>query len=194
MQSAGLNSSSSTDPVMEILARIWQTKLRSVSLLEDWIPKTTDFEVKAGLQAHLTEERRHLRLLGDEIKRRGGRYATTTLDQVLSKPFALVMAQPDDLSRVRAFHYGIKASCALHCSRLIPLVDLGLGRVLEQISRDEERHIRWADVRLARSTGHLAGRHFDASMARLEAAMEAVWSKPWRRLSQSHWSGIGRTG
>ena len=175
MQSPGLDSSRSPDPVMEVLARIYQTKLRSVSLLEEWIPRTTDFEVKAGLQSHLAEERRHLRMLGDEIKRRGGRYATTTLDQVLSKPFALVMAQPDDLSRVRAFHYGIKASCASHCSRLIPLVDVGLGRVLEQVTRDEERHIRWADIRLARSSGVLAGRQFDAALARVEAAMEAVW-------------------
>ena len=182
------------NPVLEILARVWQTKLRSVDLLEAWIARATDFEVKAGLNTQLADERRNLRLLGDEIRRRGGRQAATTLDQILNKPFAIVMTQPDDLSRVAAYHHGIKAYTALHCGRLMSFVDPGLARVLEQVMRDEERHLRWADIRLARMRAVNAGRHHDAVVRRIEEAMEAVWAKPWRRLTLTRMNGTYRTG
>ena len=171
------------NPVLEIMARIWQTKLRSVGLLEEWIPRATDFEVKAGLTTQLADERRNLRMLGDEIRKRGGRQAANTLDQILNKPFAIVLTQPDDLSRVAAFYHGIKAYTAMHCGRLIPFVDNGLANVLEQVMRDEERHLRWADIRVARMRAGVGGRQHDALVRRMEEAMEAVWSKPWRRLT-----------
>jgi hypothetical protein len=193
MDLASFRTEPQENPVLEILARVWQTKLRSVDLLEEWIPRATDFEVKAGLHTQLSDERRNLRLLGDEIKRRGGRQAATTLDQILNKPFAIVLTQPDDLSRVAAFHHGIKAYTATHCSRLIPFVDGGLARVLDQITRDEERHLRWADIRLARTRGGNPGRAHDAVVRRIDEAMEAVWSKPWRRLTLSRMAP-SRTG
>ena len=182
------------NPVLEILARIWQTKLRSVDLLEGWIPRAHDFEVKAGLTTQLADERRNLRLLGDEIKRRGGRQAATTLDQILNKPFAIVLTQPDDLARVAAFHHGIKKYTATHCGRLMSYVDPGLARVLEQVMRDEERHQRWADIRLARISRGYSGRYHDAVVLRIEEAMEAVWSKPWRRLTMTRAHGTTQTG
>ena len=189
MDIAAFREEPKENPVLEILARIWQTKLRSVDLLEEWIPRATDFEVKAGLTTQLADERRNLRLLGDEIRRRGGRQAAHMLDQILNKPFAIVMTQPDDLSRVAAFYQGIKAYTATHCGRLTSFVDPGLARVLEQVMRDEERHLRWAEIRLARTRGVYAGRQHDAVVRRIDEAMEAVWAKPWRRLTLTRMPG-----
>ena len=182
----------SDDPVAEIVARLWQTKLRSISLLEDWLPHTSDFGIRAGLQAHLGEERRHQRLLGAEIARRDGRRAAAAVGHVLDRPFDLVREQTDDLARVRLFHQGIKASTVLYCERFLPLVDPGLAYVMEQITRDEERHIRWAEIRLSQETG-TNRRRLDPLLAEIDAAMEAVWSRAWRRLSMTGY-GAGKTG
>jgi hypothetical protein len=171
---------------------LWQTKLRSISLLEDWLPQTSDFGIRAGLQAHLAEERRHQRLLGAEITRRDGRKVAAAVGHVLDRPFGIVREQTDDLARVRLFHYGIKASTVLYCQRIMPLVDAGLARVIEQMTRDEERHIRWAEIRLSQERG-TAMRRLDPALAEIEAAMEAVWSRPWRRLSQETF-GLGKAG
>ena len=183
---------SSNDPVAEIAARLWQTKLRSISLLEDWLPQATDFGIRAGLQAHLAEERRHQRLLNAELTRRDGRKVAAAVGHVLDRPFSMVREQTDDLARVRLFHHGIKASTVLYCQRFIPLVDPSLARVLEQLTRDEERHIRWAEIRLSQDRGPNT-RRLDPLLAEVEEAMEAVWSRPWRRLSQANF-GLGKTG
>lgn len=184
---------SSNDPVAEIAARVWQTKLRSISLLEDWLPQAQDFGIRAGLQAHLAEERRHQRLLNAELTRRDGRKAAAAVGQVLDRPFAIVREQTDDLARLRLFHHGIKASTVLYCQRFIPLVDPFLARVLEQITRDEERHIRWAEIRLSQDRDVANSRRIAPVLAEIEDAMEAVWSRPWRRLSQSRF-GLGKAG
>jgi rubrerythrin len=177
--------------VAEIVARLWQTKLRSISLLEDWLPQTSDFGIRAGLQSHLGEERRHQRILGAEITRRGGRRGAAAVGHVLDRPFDLVRDQTDDLERVRLFHQGIKACTVLYCERFLPLLDPGLAHVLEQITRDEQRHIRWAEIRLSQEdTGK---RRPDPFLAEIEAAMEAVWSRPWRRLSLAGY-GVGKAG
>ena len=91
---------------------------------------------------------------------------------------------------MRLFHQGIKASTVLYSARFIPLVDTGLARVVEQITRDEERHIRWAEIRLGREATNKM-RLLDPLLAEIEAAMETVWSRPWRRLSQASY-GVGR--
>jgi hypothetical protein len=181
------------DPLAEIVARFWQTKLRSISLLEDWLPKTPDFGIRAGLQAHLAEERRHQRLLGAEISRRDGRQAAAAVAHILDRPFAIVREQTDDLARVRLFHHGIKAPTVMYSQRFLPLVDSNLARVLEQMSRDEERHIRWAEIRLSQDHSVNSLRRLDPALAEIEAAMEAVWSRPWRRLSQDRY-GLGKAG
>ena len=183
---------SPSDPLAEVVARLWQTKLRSISLLEDWLPRTGDFGIRAGLQAHLAEERRHQRLLGAEISRRGGRQAAAAVAHILDRPFAIVREQTDDLARLRLFHHGIKASTVLYSQRLLPLVDPNLARILEQTSRDEERHIRWAEIRLSQDRV-TSQRRLDPALAEVEAAMEAVWSRPWRRLSQERY-GLGKAG
>lgn len=173
------------DPIAEIVARLWQTKLRSISLLEDWLPLTGDFGIRAGLQAHLGEERRHQRLLGAEIQRRKGRQAAAAVGHILDRPFEMVREQTNDIARVRLFHQGIKACTVQYCERFLPLLDPALARVLEQITRDEERHIRWAEIRLSQDRSGVTLRRLDPLLAEIECAMEAVWSRPWRRLSQA---------
>ena len=75
--------------------------------------------------------------------------------------------------------------CAsLNCSRLIPLVDAGLGRVLEQITRDEERHIRWADIRLARILDEDERRACKQLMDRVGTMLDSVWPKPWLEIGR----------
>jgi hypothetical protein len=183
MRSSKPDDQGLNDPIAEIVARLWQTKLRSISLVEDWLPHTGDFGIRAGLQAHLGEERRHQRILGAEIQRRKGRQAAVAAGHVLDRPFEMVREQTDDLARVRLFHHGIKASTVLYCERFLPLVDPAFARVLEQITRDEERHIRWADIRLTQDRAGRSLRRLDPLLAEIETAMEAVWSRPWRRLS-----------
>ena len=185
----------SNDPLSEIVARLWQTKLRSISLLEDWLPQVTDFGIRAGLQAHLAEERRHQRLLGAEISRRDGRQVAASVAHILDRPFAMVRDQTDDLARLRLFHHGIKASTVLYSQRFMPMLDSGLARVIEQMTRDEERHIRWAEIRLSQDRASTSMRRLDPVLADIEEAMEAVWSRPWRQLSQSTYGpGLGKAG
>lgn len=178
------------DPVSEIVARLWQTKLRSISLLEDWLPRASDFSIRAGLHTHLGDERRHQRILGNEITRRGGRRGAAAVGQVLDRPFDLVRSQPDDLSRLRLYHQGIKKITVQYCDRILPFLDPALAQVVEQITRDEARHVRWAEIRLAQVAR--AGGRTDRPLQEIEAAMEAVWSKPWRRMTMSGY--VGKAG
>src|SRR6185503_10351675 len=99
----------SKDVVLQLLTRLWQTKFKSITIFEKWLSKTSDAEIRAGLQLQLVDERRHLHILSDEIKRLGGSIASQARDNVLVRPFAMVQAQPNDLFRLSAFHHGIKA-------------------------------------------------------------------------------------
>jgi hypothetical protein len=181
------------DPETEIIARFWQTKLRSVSLLEDWIPKASDFGIRAGIQAHLAEERRHLRLLGTEITRRDGRRNAAAVGHMLDRPFDIVREQPEDCARVYLLHYGITASTVFYGERLQPLLDAAMARVIEQITRDEERHIRWAEIRLSQERARELTKHLDPVRDEIEVAMQALWSRPWQRLSNARF-GLDKAG
>jgi hypothetical protein len=180
-----LSSKRETDPelILDLLSRLWQTKLKSITALEKWQAKTVDAEIKAGLYLQLIDERRHLRLLGDEIKRLGGRMANLARENFVTRPFTIFEAQPNDLLRLSALHYGIKAFTHSRCNHLLRLVDARLARALEQISSDEERHIRWADIRIARLEGSddILPRYL--LNGRMQAMLEAAWSKPWRALT-----------
>ena len=173
----------SDEAVLESVQRLWRTKLKSVTALEKWLSKTGDFEIKAGLKAQLLDERRHLRILGEEVKRLGGRLSGSTLDQVLERPFAMILAQASDMERLTAFHRGLKAFTVVRCGRLIPLVDAALARTLEQIARDDEGHIRWADIRLQRIGDITERRRLYFLMEKMETSLDAVWAKAGRRLS-----------
>lgn len=174
----------SSDPVTDIISRLWQVKLRSVSLLEDWLPRTQDFNIRAGLQAHLAEERRHQRMLAAEIMRRGSRQAAMAVGTELDEPFTLVRDQTTDLGRMVLFHQGIKASCVVFALRVIPLVDSVFSPILEQILHDEQRHIRWADTRLSKDRHLLRREACDDALREVEAAMDSLWRRPLTRLSQ----------
>lgn len=174
----------SRDAILELLSRLWQTKLKSITLLEKWLAKTSDFDIKAGLKAQMEDERRHLRILSDEIKRLGGRLTGTTTEQLLNRPFAMVQAQGSDSERLSAFYHGIKAFTLDRCSKLIPVVDQYLARALEQIAREEDRHIRWADLRLERLLDVNEARQCKMLVDRMEATLESIWSRPWQRLNQ----------
>ncbi|HEX5369788.1 MAG TPA: hypothetical protein VFY10_10285, partial [Dehalococcoidia bacterium] len=184
--------SASEDPVIEILARLWQTQVRSVELLEEWQRRATDRDVKAGLKLQINDERRHQRILSDEIRRRGGRFGAVVVDQVLNKPFAIVKTQSDDIARVAAYYGGIKRFTTVRCNRLVPMVDQALGHLLQQITQDEDRHLRWADIRLERTLTPVLRRQYEPMMHLIEQAMDAVWSKPLRRLSQSRIADMAR--
>ena len=179
------------DPVIEILARLWQTKVRSVEWLEEWQRRAIDRDIKAGIKLQINDERRHQRILGDEIKRRRGRHGAVVVDQILNKPFAIVKMQTDDTARALAYFSGIKRFTTLRCARLVPMVDGTLGHILQQISQDEERHLRWADIRLERTLTPVLARQYEPMLKLMEQAMDALWSKPLRRLAQYH-IDIGR--
>jgi 1,2-phenylacetyl-CoA epoxidase catalytic subunit len=174
---------STKDAVIEVVQRLWRTKLKSITLLEKWLAKTSDLEIKAGLKTQLADERRHLRILGEEVKRLGGRLQSSTLDQMLERPFAMIQAQASDVYKLSAYYHGIKAFTVVRCSRMIPLVDQALARTLEQIARDEEGHIRWAEIRLARVRDLNEQRQLDFLITRMEGLLESVWSKSWRQLT-----------
>ena len=169
-----------------VLTRLWQIKLRSVDLLEHWSASSKDADLKAGITVQLTDERRHLRLLADEVKRRSGRQPSD-VDHVVTKPFALVQAQPNDLFKLCAYHRGIKQSTNERCYRLMGLVDAELAGLLVQMLQDEERHLRWADLRLRTMSGQDV-RSCNALLEKMSDAMDAVWSRPWRHLTQSRLS------
>jgi hypothetical protein len=171
-----------TDQVLEILTRLWQTKLKSITALEKWLTKTADAEIKAGIQLQLIDERRHLRLLDEEIKRLGGRVAAQ-VDHV-AQPFAVFLGQSSDLYRLNALYHGIKAFTLDRCSHLIPLVDQQLARVLDQISREEQRHIRWAEIRVARLLKDGDARECYLLTERLKRMLESAWSRPWLSLTR----------
>ncbi len=170
------------DVILEILEHLWETKRQSIALVETWQAKTADAEIRAGLATHLSDERRHFRILGEEIRRRGGRPAVA-LEYLLRRPFGLVLAQTSDSHRLSAFYRGIKAFTFVRCGHLIPVVDQELARALEQIARDEERHIRWAEIRLARIRDMEERRECTVLLDQVECALEGVWAKPWRRLT-----------
>jgi hypothetical protein len=174
----------SREAVLEVLGRLWQTKQSSINLMEKWLTKTADFEIKTGLKSQVTDERRHLRLLGEQIVRLGGSLKAAAHEQFLGRPMAIVLAQPNDLYRLSAFHRGVKGFTAVRCGHLIPMVDAQLARVLEQITREDERHIRWAEIRLSRALDLTEVRQCRFIVERIQAAMEIIWSRPWRRLTQ----------
>ena len=183
MAFAQLQTSTSKDATLDIVQKLWRTKLKSITLLEKWMAKTTDLEIKAGLKAQLLDERRHLRLLGDEVNRLGGRLQGTVLDQLLERPFAMIQAQSNEAFKLSAYYHGIKRYTANRCGRLIPVVDQALARTQEQRARDEAGHIRWADIRLERVKDIHEQRQIEFFVEKMETVLESAWSKSWRQLT-----------
>ena len=183
MRYAFANSTISEEALCEILTRLWQIKLRSIELMERWYQTATDAEVRAGLGTQVSDEWRHRRMLSDELRRRTGRQPTA-VDHVVTKAFALVQAQPNDMMKVCAFYRGIKAATNQRYYKLLWCADLDLLDLLENIIQDDERHLRWADLRLQGMSGEEV-RSANLMLARMGQSMEAVWRRPWRNLTPS---------
>lgn len=180
------NSAISEEALCEILTRLWQIKLRSIDLMERWYQSAAETDIRAGLSSQVTDEWRHRRLLAEEIRRRTGR-PPTAVDHVVTKAFTLVQAQPTDAMKVCAFYRGIKASTNQRYYKLLWAADLDLLEVLEQIIQDDERHLRWADIRLQGMSGDEV-RSCNLLLAKMSKAMDAVWMRPWRSLPPSLFS------
>ncbi|HLF72338.1 MAG TPA: hypothetical protein VI759_09330 [Dehalococcoidia bacterium] len=174
-----------TDAVNALLGRVYETKRQSVALLDEWTRHERDAEMYAGLAPQLTDERKHLRILGDEMKRRGLKTSVPIVQQLLSRPFAMVKAQSDPVFRLCALHRGIKTFTLARCGQMATLVDPALTRILEQVSREDARHVRWADIRIDRSLGPSDGRQANLMLDRIDEMLEGVWLKPWRQLMQA---------
>jgi len=177
------HSGISDDALCEILTRLWQIKLQSIDLLERWYSTARDSDVRAGVGAQVSDERRHLRLIADELKRRSGRQPAL-VDHVVTKAFALVQAQPSDMLKLCAYYRGVKATTHQRVYRLLGHADLALLEVLERVLHDDERSLRWADMRLHSLSGEDVWR-CNALLQKMEGTMQAVWSRPWRHLSSS---------
>jgi len=170
-------------PVVEVLQRLWQTKLSSIALLEKWRTETSDTEIKAGLGSQLVDERRHATMIGEQIRRLGGRIGPSHKDGV-TRVFEDAHATSEDLTRLFTFYRGVKAYTVDRCVHLIPHVDAALAQVLDRLTLDEERHIRWADLRLERLLTHERMRECNLLMTKVWISLEAGWERQWRYFSR----------
>jgi hypothetical protein len=186
MRYAFARSGISAEALCEILTRLWQIKTQSVDLLEKWRETARDSDTRAGIDAQLGGERRHRRLLADELKRRSGRQPSM-IDHVVTKAFLLAQSQPNDTLKACAFYRGIKTETNQRFYKLLGYADLSLLEVLERIIQDDERTLRWADMRLSGLSGDDV-RRCNALLERMASTTQAMWSRPWRHLNPSRLS------
>jgi hypothetical protein len=183
------NGDPSRAVVLEILQRLWQTKLNSIALLERWRSETQDTEIQAGLASQVIDERRHTTMIGEEIRRLGGRIGGQVGRDAVGRIFADAESNRDDVQRMFALYRGVKAYTVDRCSHLMPYVDTALAQTLDRLTRDEVRHIRWADVRLERLLTHDKMRECNLLLGRVWSSLEFAWGKQWRQLP---WGGVRR--
>lgn len=177
--SAAQEEAEGTSPLLSILDRLWQTKIQSISFIDFWRQKTKDADIRSGLSSQLEDERRHLRLIGEEIMRRGGRVTSERREGTVGRAFALARSQGTDLQRLCAYYRGIKLATHDRASQMAQLMEPETARLLEQISRDEERHVRWADIRIANQMKAPDMRDCNVLVDRMEALVDANWQKLW---------------
>jgi hypothetical protein len=177
--------------VVEILQRLWQTKLSSIALLEKWGSETRDAEIQAGLANQIVDERRHATMIGEQIRRLGGRIGGQATRDAVSRIFSEAQADREDVRRMFAVYRGVKAYTVDRCSHLMPYVDAALAQTLDRLTRDEERHIRWADMRLQRLLTHEKMRECNLLLGRVWASLETGWGRQWRQLP---WGGLHKRG
>jgi hypothetical protein len=169
--------------VIKVLEYLSQTKARSIEFLTTWIKQTSETDIRAGLMSQLVDERRHLRLLNEALRKLGVRAASIRRDVRLSRLFEETNALDLDVHRICAFHRGVKVFTLDRCCHLVPIVGPELSALLDLIARDEERHIRWADIRLARLLTHAEMRTSNQLMGQVGALLDAVWARTWRRVT-----------
>ncbi len=117
--------------VLVILDRLWQTKIQSVAFLDQWRENSNDADLQAGLKAHLEDERRHLRLIGEEIIRVGGRVTSDRREGPVGKAYDVAWSQEPDLYRLISCYRGIKLLTMRRCGQLVSLVEPGVGELLD---------------------------------------------------------------
>ncbi len=180
----------SDEVLTDVVELLWQTKRRSVAFIERWLSEASDSEVAAGLGAQLIDERRHYRLLGEQVLRLGRHLTSTPGPEPLMRIFVELDAMRSDLHRLCGFHRSVKAFSIDRVSHLLPIVDIRLAAVFEPVAHEDERHIRWADIRLERLLSRDDMRECNLLMSRMRRSLEAVWEKHWQQLSRS--SALGR--
>jgi len=171
-----------SSPVLSVLDRLWQTKIQSISLIDFWASKSKDADIRSGLHMQLEDERRHLRLIGEEIKRLGGRVSSERREGTVGRAFGLIRTQVTDLQRLCAYYRGIKLTTHNRTAQMVQVVEPATAALLGQISRDEERHIRWADIRISHQMKASDMRDCNVLMDRMDSMVDASWQKLWLDL------------
>ncbi len=179
------NPGPSRESVSEVLNRVQQTARSMVTFLETWIRDTRDAEIHAGLSVQLADERRHLRLLTGELRRLTRSANRNRAEAAALRPFLEAQAATLDIHRICIIHRGVKAFTLDRLGHLIPLVDIELASVLEQVAQDYERDIRWADIRLVRHQNPTDLRQFTLLSERAQHMLEVAWSRDWARITGS---------
>lgn len=169
-------------PVLAVLDRLWQTKMQSVALIDYWSERTKDADIRSGLHMQLEDERRHLRLIGEEVRRLGARLATERREGTIARGFSLIRSQSRDLHRLCAYYRGVKLTTHARTSQLVQVLDPPGAALMSQIARDEERHIRWADIRIAHQMKASDMRECNQLVDRMDAMIDAGWQKLWLEL------------
>jgi rubrerythrin len=170
------------DALAEVLQRLWQTKLSSIALIEQWARETSDPDIQAGLRRQLVDERRHLRMIGEQLRRLGTPITAEGSRDAILRPFLEVKVRQEDWQRLFLYYQGIKVFTINRCNQLVTAVAPAVAQALDQIARDEERHVRWAEVRLERFLTSERARESQFLLARIRASLEASWGKPGRQL------------
>jgi predicted CopG family antitoxin len=173
------------DAVVEVLQRLWQTKRHNIRLLEEWVGETEDSEIKAALPRQIVEERQHLRLIGEQIRALGGRINLTGQSEWLGYAFNIAGRGSSDLSRLVALYRGAKTYSVARCRRLSDEVGKATENVLVQVVLDEERQIRWAELRIGRLSNRDNERDANFILERVHRALESAWERPWRRFTMT---------
>jgi len=169
--------------VVDILTRLWQTKRNTIAFFEQWLRETKDGDIYAGLSVQLADERRHLRLLSDEIRALSGHAAGVGAEKAVSRPFLEARSMRDDLRRICIIHKGVKAFTVDRCGHLLRIVEPRVARLLEQIAHDEDRHIQWADIRLSRRLNQEERRQYGLLVERIDHMLTVSWSKDWTQIT-----------
>ncbi len=173
--------------LIQVLGRVLQTGRNTAAYLEQWLRETGDAEIYAGISVQLADERRHLRLLSEQLRRLTRRVGSFEEAQTPPRPFLEAQGATDDLRRVCIIHHGVKAFVLDRLGHLVPLVDSELAGVLMGTARDIERHIRWADVRLARNRDPVERRQLALLAERIQHMQAVAWSKDWARISRDRY-------
>ena len=172
------------DAAVGALQRLWQTKRHNILLLEQWLGETADTEIRAALPRQVIDERLHLRLIGERIRALGGRINPEGQGEWLDYALNIGGGDATDLHRLVALYRGTKTYSVTRCRRLVGSgVDKATEAVIVRLVLDEERQIRWAEMRIDRLWTGDKARDCNFVLERIHRSLEAAWERPARRLA-----------